>query len=188
MNSPVIRFRFQSAIFALIAGLLLTPLAQAAPLTDRQIQAVINIQKDVAFIEQEFPELDRRAEENHDMSRPVSSFLPLLDEYPKAQSRLEDVVEKHGLDSIEQWASVADRVYTSLMAIIIRDMSPQEKQMYEQMVNAQAADDAPEYMKAHMAKMKKEMQNMKTAAEQATEEDIQAVRPFLDQLTADNDE
>lgn len=174
--------RYRAQLTALVAGMLLSALAQAAPLTSQTIQSFIDVQRELEDFDQRFPELDRRSEDVTDPAHPVSSFLPLLEEFPEAESHLEAIIEDHGFSDLEQWADIGDRVYTSMMAITFREMSPQEKAMFDEMANAPIDEDAPEYLKAQMRQMKEMNKGFQQAVKSASDADIEAVRPFLDQL------
>lgn len=186
MRSPHIApFRLT---LALLASFLISGLVHAAPLTDDQIQSLVDAQEELKALDGEFPELDRKEDElENDPVHPISSFLPVLKDFPEAERRIENIVQKHGFDGIEQWADVGDRVYVSVMAIMMRDMTPEQQKMYDEMENSHVGDDAPDYMKAQVRKMQEQRKRMKTAVESASEEDIEAVRPFMDQLVPPED-
>lgn len=173
---------------AIIAGFLMSAVVQAAPLTDDQIRSLLAAQEEFQSLDGEFPELERKEEElEYDPAHPVSSILPVLRDLPEAKRRIEGIVRKHGFDNLEHYAEIGDRVYVSVMAIGMRDMSPEEKKMYEEMANAHVGDDAPDYMKAQVQKMQEQRKRMETAVESASDEDIAAVRPFMDQLSPRDD-
>ena len=174
--------RVGSLIMVLVAGMLISALAHAAPLTSETIQSFIDVQQELEDFDQRFPEVDRRSEDVHDPAHPVSSFLPVLAEFPKAESYLESVIDNHGFSDLEQWAKVGDRIYTSMMAIRFQEMAPQEKAMFDEMANAPVDDDAPAYVKQRIQEMREMSKGIYQAAQDASKEDIEAVRPFVDQL------
>ncbi|MFL1484091.1 hypothetical protein [Marinobacter sp. LN3S78] len=170
---------------AVLFGLMLSGLAQAASLTEDQVQSFIDSMHDTEKLREEFPELDTEMEpENHDMGRPISSSLSTLDDSPEARDRLEEIVEDHGFDNIEQWADVGDRVFIATMAISIQDMPPEQRKMVESMANPDIDPEAHEATQRGMNEMARNMRNMLAAADRASQEDIKVVRPYVDQFRA----
>lgn len=175
--------------FTLIASLLFTGLAQAAPLTEDQVQSFIDSMRDTEKLDEEYPALEDELEaDDQDMTRPISSSMGVLDKYPEVRGRLEEIVEEHGFDDIEQWASVGDRVIVSMMAISVEQMPPEQRQMIESMANPDIDPDAHEAVQQGMSEMAKNMRDMLAAADTASREDMEAVRPYIGQLQAMGEE
>lgn len=181
-----ITLRFCTAI---LFGLMFSGLTQAASLTEDQVQSFIDSMHDTEKLREEFPELDTEMEpENQDMSRPISSSLSTLDDVPEARDRLEEIVEDHGFDNIEQWADIGDRVFIATMAISIQDMPPEQRKMVESMANPDIDPEAHEATQRGMNEMASKMREMLAAADHASPEDIETVRPHVDQFRALGDE
>lgn len=176
-------------LIAVVAGFLLSGLAQAAPLTDDQIRSFINSMDDTEKLGDEYPELDREDDDPaEDITRPLTSSLHELDDHPEARGKLEDIVQDHGFDSIREWADVGDRIFVAMMALDFQEMPKEQREM---MRNTPAPDMSDEMyanmgeaQKAAIQRMAQAMRGAMEAAENAPKEDVEAVRPFRDELDA----
>ncbi|MFC4257650.1 hypothetical protein ACFOZ5_01255 [Marinobacter lacisalsi] len=169
-------------LLAVIASLSLTGMVQADPLSSGQIQSFLDTRADLEGFDDNYPGLEKASDQQRDMTRPMSSALPALDEFPDARDELEAIVGKHGFDSIEEWAHVGDRVFMAQIAISMQDMSAEERAMSEAMMSSDYGEDMPAPMRERAREMAKQGKTMMDAAKNVPEEDMEAVRPFMGEL------
>lgn len=166
-------------LFPLIAG--------ADSLTDEQVRAFINTLKDAETLEDDFDDLNRELPAAGDGAMP--DFSSIFSDSVKqmrghaSYERLEDIVEDHGFDSMEQWGTTGDRVFQAWMAI---EMEQRHPEMAREMANAMdAINNNPNLTEAQKQQMRAMMGGATTAmdnARNAPEADKQAVRPHMDTL------
>lgn len=166
----------------ILATLLLTGVAQAEPLTADKIQALIDTRESLDGFEDNYPGLEKASDELRDMTRPMTSALPALEQFPEAQNRLREVVEEHGFDDIKEWAEVGDRVFLAQIAISVEDMSAEERAMSDEMMSPDYGEDMPEHMRERFQRMATQARQLRAAAESVPQEDIEQVRAFMSQL------
>ncbi|GGY61348.1 hypothetical protein [Marinobacter zhanjiangensis] len=167
---------------AMVSSLLAAGIAQAETLTSTRIQSFLDTRDDLAGFDDDYPGLQQASEEIRDMTSPLSSAIPALEQFPEARKHLEKTVTEHGFDSVEDWANVGDRIILAQIAISMQDMSAEERAMSEEMMSADYGEDMPEYMKERAREMAAGARAMRSAAEAVPPEDIEAVRPFMNQL------
>lgn len=80
------------------------------------------------------------------------------------------------------------RVFIATMAISIQDMPPEQRKMVESMANPDIDPEAHEATQRGMNEMASKMREMLAAADHASPEDIETVRPHVDQFRALGDE
>lgn len=188
ISFPSVRTISMPFLAALVAGLLLSSLAQAAPLTEDQIQAFINTMNDTEELRAEFELAPRDAERKEDLIQPLTSSLDELENHPKLRDGLKDSAQKHGFESLRQFAEVGDRILLAVMAINFRNMPAEDREMMEAMAYPGAGTGLSDTQKAEMKEMAELTQATMRAAESAPEEDQEAVRPYLDQVEAVDEE
>lgn len=186
-------FRSQTigqCVLALLVSLLAVT-AQAENLSDSTIQAFIASMQDAQTLQEKYagtdqwPEPDtENMESMPDMSRLFSSGVEQMKDYP-AFNQFEGMVENHGFDSAEDWASVGDRVFHAMMAIEMTENNPG---MSQEMADAMAEIDNNSSMsaeqKAQMKAMMSGAMDMVQTASDAPEADVKAVRPHMGELRA----
>lgn len=174
-------------LFAVVTGLLLSGLAQADPLTDDRIQSFIDSLSDTKKLGEEYPDLERENDgPPKDMTRPLSSSLEERERHPEAEAKLEDLVQDHGFESVREWAETGDRIYVAMIAIGIREMPAEQREMMRNTPELDLSEgmyaNMPEAQKAKLKQTADSMRGALEAADNAPEADIEAVRPFRSQL------
>lgn len=99
--------------------------------------------------------------------------------------RLEGIVQEHGFSDLQQWSRTGDRIFRAWMAI---EMQEQEPQAQREIAAAMAEiDNSPHMTDAEKAQMRAMMGGALSAMESAgsaPQEDLDAIRPHLDELRA----
>ncbi|MEQ5835767.1 hypothetical protein [Marinobacter sp. NFXS9] len=167
-----------ASIFLIFASLFLTGMAQAAPLTDEKVQSFIDTKEELRSFSDAYPGLEEASDKERDMTRPFSSVLGSLDAYPGARGELEAIVEKHGFDSVEEWAKTGDRIVMAELAINYKDMTEDNRAMMDRMMSAGNNQN----VSAQALQMARQAKAQMKAIDTVPDEDIQAVRPFMKQL------
>lgn len=186
-------FRSQTIRQCLLALLmsLLTFAAQAQSLSDSTIRAFIASLQDTQTLQEKYagtdqwPEPDtKNMESMPDMSRLFSSGVEQMKDYP-AFNELEGMVENHGFDSAEEWASVGDRVFHAMMAIEMTESNPgMNQEMADAMAEIDNNSSLSAEQKAQMKAMMSGAMGMVQTASDAPEADVKAVRPHMAELRA----
>lgn len=180
--------RYATRITVCIGLLLLSTLALAQELTDRQITNFISSMEELQTMEEEFEameeELGRDATEMEDMdfSRLMSSSIERL-EGTDLYDRLEAVVEDHGFDNAEEWAKVGDRVFQAMTAIEMNRQGPgMEAEMRRSMEQMENNPNMTADQKEQMRQMMSSAMSTIESASEAPAEDIEALKPHMDKL------
>jgi hypothetical protein len=164
---------------------------QAKTLSDNTIRAFIDSMRDAQTLQEEYEGTDQwpdmtneDMESMPDMSRLFSEGVEKMKDYP-AYDQFENMVEKHGFDSPEDWALVGDRVFQAMMAIEMKGKNPNMGQdMSDAMANIDNNPDMSAEQKAQMKAMMSGVMGMVKSATNASPADIKAVRPHMDALRA----
>ena len=191
----LISIRSESALarfFQLTVALLLSIAATQAhsrPLNDDDVEAIIATMEEMDTVlgddEQKGPEdqiEDERDGRSTDISRFFSGLVEEIEKHPPTKEKLASMVQRHGFKDPEEWAAVGDRVYAAYAA------SQMEGQP------AMTQDDIDRYMariedspmpEAQKTRMRNNMENMlaaNRAFHNVPDEDIQAVRPYAEEI------
>lgn len=179
-------------VIVMLAVMLTSWPAFAAPLSSQQISGFISSLEELSTMEDEFTRLTGDLDDDADELPPdftaiISDAVNRFRGHPNYEL-LEDVVERHGFESAEQWGRTGDRVIRAYMTIQIEAHRTEvEKEMADALADL---DNNPHITPEQKAQMKAMMENALVAMEQASqapEEDIRAVRPFVDQLRSVTD-
>ncbi|MGM0768118.1 MAG: hypothetical protein ACQEV6_08835 [Pseudomonadota bacterium] len=168
---------------------LLFSLASAADsLTDERVRAFISTLQDAETLEQDFDELNQElpdADDGSEMPDFSSIFSDSVDKMRghEAYDRMEDIVEDHGFDSMEEWGATGDRVFQAWMAIEMEDQHPEmAREMAAAMDQINNNPNMSEAQKEQMRAMMGGATSAMESARNAPEADKQAVRPHMDTL------
>ncbi|ARU57128.1 MAG: hypothetical protein MI864_13710 [Pseudomonadales bacterium] len=104
-----------------------------------------------------------------------------------AYGEVEDIVEKHNFDSVEDWADVMTRTMKALMANAMQMSGGFQDQMQQQMQQMMNDPNISEQQKQAMKQMMeniKPMQTMENMANGADPADIEAIKPHMNKLQA----
>lgn len=167
--------------------------AQAKDLSDSTIRAFIATMNDAQALQDEFEDTegwpDPESEDMAsmpDMTRLFSSSVEQMEDTP-AHDKFEAVVEKHGFDNLESWASVGDRVFAAMMAIDMRSEGADpgaSQEMAEAMAEIENNPNMTEQQKAQMRAMMGAALSITKMADDVPAADIEAIRPHLKALEA----
>jgi hypothetical protein len=166
---------------------LLPALSQADTLSDQRVASFIESVRAAEKLAPEFEELDRQMENQSDgtmpdFSRIVSESVEQMKGH-EAYDRLEDVVQDHGFDNLEEWGSTGDRVFQAWMAIEMAEQNPTaRREMEAAMAEMENSPHMTAEQKAQMRAMMEGAMGAMQSASNAPEADIEAVRPHLEAL------
>lgn len=191
------RTRHQYPFFALfvafslaLIGLSSTP-AHAQSLTEDRVRAFIDSMNEAETLATEYEdelealqEADQSNRSDGDMSGMFSRSLEAIKGH-EFYGELGELADKHGFDSVEEWATTGDQVFQAWMAL---EMEQQDPGMQAEMEAAMAEmENNPHMSEEQKAQMRAMMQSATTSmrtAQQAPESAKAAVRPFMDELRA----
>lgn len=165
--------------------------AQAEDLSDSTIRAFIATIQDAQALQDKYEDTEGWPDpagdgvtSMPDMTRIFSDGVEKMEGTP-AFSEFENVVEKHGFDSLEAWASVGDRVFGAMMAIKMKGQDPGARQeMAEAMAEIENNPNMSAQQKAQMRAMMGAAMGMTKMADNVPAADIEAVKPHLKALEA----
>lgn len=180
--------RALSLCLAFTLSVLFPLVAAAESLTDENVRAFINTLKDAETLEDDFDKLNQELPDADDGSEMPDFSSIFSDSVAKmrgheAYDRMEEIVEDHGFDSMEEWGATGDRVFQAWMAV---EMEEQHPEMAREMAaamdqinnNPNLSEAQKEQMRAMMGGATAAMEN----ARNAPEADKEAVRPHMDEL------
>jgi hypothetical protein len=174
-----------TTLFALLA--LFSAGTQAQGLSDQTISSFIDSLKAAEQLEPEFEDLSEDMDSQNDgtmpdFSRIFSDSLKELEGH-QAYGQLEDLVQNHGFNSLEDWAATGDRIFQAWMAIEMEQQSPAAQQeMSAAMAEIENNPNMTAQQKAQMRAMMEGAMGAMQSASNAPPADIKAVRPHVDAL------
>ncbi|MDO6443254.1 hypothetical protein [Marinobacter sp. 2_MG-2023] len=165
--------------------------AHAENLTDKEIRSFITTLEKAQALEPEFEDLDDRQDdetlqdnEAPDFSKIFSSSIEEL-KGEEAYDRLEDLVQDHGFNNLDEWAATGDRIYGAWIAIEMAGQNPAiEKEMESAMAEIENSPHMSAQQKAQMRASMQAALGMTQQASAAPSADIEAVKPHLEALRA----
>ncbi|SFR49446.1 hypothetical protein SAMN04488073_2293 [Marinobacter gudaonensis] len=180
---------FKSVIIPALLFLLplLAAQSQADTLSNQKVASFIESVRAAERLAPEFEELDRQMENQNDgtmpdFSRIVSESIAQMRGH-EAYDRLEDVVQDHGFDNLEEWGSTGDRVFQAWMAIEMAEQNPAaRREMEAAIAEMESSPHMTAEQKAQMRAMMEGAMGAMESASDAPEADIEAVRPHLKAL------
>ncbi|WP_166261734.1 hypothetical protein [Marinobacter salicampi] len=184
MNNSLIKSATAVLVLALLA---VAGSLQAETLTDKRIENFIASLQELKTMESEFqdmgPDMSAGAGKTPpDMSKLMSNSMEQIRGH-EMYDKVEQVVEDHGFDSVEEWSTVGDRVLNAYMA---KRMGGEGNEMQNEMSAAmREIQNNPDMSQAQkeqmMAMMGGAMKSVESMAN-APEEDIKAIEPHMEAL------
>jgi hypothetical protein len=182
-HTPV---HFSQTLRALMLCLVIAP-AQAGTLTSNTIESFITSLQDMEAIfedsEEDVP--DEEFEDDDmaiDFTRIYSGMVQEVSKHPPTQRKIRVLAKRHGFSSLDEWASAGDRIYTAYMAI---NMEGQPVMNESEMESYMASlKQLPEDERNNIREMMEGAIESNKTIRNAPREDIKAVRPYIDEITA----
>lgn len=156
--TPVHVFR---TLLALMLCLVIAP-AQAGALTGNTIESFIASLQDMEAVFE-------------DSGEEVSK-------HPPTQRGLSAVAKRHGFSNLDEWASAGDRIYTAYMAISMEGQPAMDESGMESYMAS--LEQLPEEERNNIRTMMESAIESNKTIRNAPREDIEAVRPYIDEITA----
>lgn len=168
--------------------------ARAENLSDSTIQAFIATMQDTRTLQEKYENTDGWPDPNSedmdsmpDMSRLFSDGVERMEGTP-AYNEFGNMVEKRGFDSLEDWASVGDRVFGAMVAIEMKGENPgAQGELAEAMAEIENNPDMSAQQKAQMRSMMGAAMGVTKMADNVPAADIEAVRPHMEALETSMD-
>lgn len=156
--------------------------AAPAPLKDKDIRNFIAVLDELESMEGEFDEL-LPEEEDDDVTHTISSSLSHIKENPALYGRLVNLLQDHGFQTAEAWASIGDRIIHAWISLEIKEAGEESQQniqaaLAEIDANTALSEEQKVLMKQNISAMIGSIQQ----AQNAPEADVKAVAPYLDDL------
>ncbi|MCP5206892.1 MAG: hypothetical protein H7A01_06795 [Hahellaceae bacterium] len=102
----------------------------------------------------------------------------------KAYDEIEDIVEKHGFSSPEEWAGIMVRVSKAMMAEAMSGMKDYQAQMNAQVESMMKDPNIPEEQKQAMQQMMQQTTSIADEIKDVNPADVAAVKPYMEKLQA----
>jgi hypothetical protein len=174
-----------TTLFTLLA--LFSAGTQAQGLSDQTISSFIDSLKAAEQLSSEFEDLSDDMDSQNDgtmpdFSRIFSDSLKELEGH-QAYGQLEDLVQNHGFNSLEDWAATGDRIFQAWMAIEMEQQNPAARQeMDAAMAEIENNPNMTAEQKAQMRAMMQSAMGAMESASNAPPADVKAVRPHVEAL------
>lgn len=190
-RSGAVRGHCFQLVLAVVLYFVVAP-SQASTLTDSRIESFMASLQDMQAIFEDSGEysLDEElADDEDDMdmdfANVYSSMVEELSNHPPTQRKVSAIAKRHGFESLAEWARSGDQIYTAYMAI---NMEGQPAMDESAMENYMASlEHMPEEEKNNIRRMMGNAIKSNESIRNAPTEDIEAVRPYLDEITALHD-
>lgn len=125
-----------------------------------------------------------------DPTKAFTSLAEELDNHPPTKDKVSSMVKRHGFSSLAEWAQTGDRIYTAYMAINMGDQPEMDGMMDENAIEdymTSVGDVMSDARKKEIRAMMESAMKSNEAINNAPSEDIEAVRPYADKITAINE-
>lgn len=181
------RCNYRQLSFAVTLCLLVVP-AHASDLKSSTIESFLSSLQDVQAIFEDSgeSELDEEftdnADWNMDFTSMYSDMVEELGNHPPTQRKVSAVAERHGFENLEQWGRIGDRIFTAYMAIQAEGQPAMDTGAMENYMALM--ENLPETEKQNMRKMMESTVRSNEVIRNAPARDIEAVRPYTDEITA----
>lgn len=162
--------------------------SQASTLTDSTIESFMASLQDMQAIFEDSGEdsLDEEIADDDDMDMDFTSvysgMVEELSNHPPTQRKVSAIAKRHGFESLTDWARAGDRIYTAYMAINMEGQPAMDGGAMESYMAS--LEHMPEEEKNNIRRMMGSAIKSNDRIRNAPTEDIEAVRPYLDELTA----
>ena len=181
---------FTNILAAVFIAAILAAGAQAAALTDEKVRNFIASWDELQEIGKEYDDLDDLDEEagiydEEEMAampeRPMSHAIEKMRGH-EIYNRVDSTVQGYGFSNINEWGEVGDRVIKAFFSLQIEEDSHGMRAEMEQAMREIEESPMPEAQKEQMKqRMRSQMEAVEAMAD-APEEDIEAVRPHMEEL------
>lgn len=177
---------FFQTLLALILCLAIAP-AQAEALTGKTIKSFMASLQDMeAVFEDSGEDVPDEEFEDDDMAidftRIYSGMVEEVSKHPPTQRKISAVAKRHGFGNLDEWARTGDRIYTAYMAITMEGQPVMDESEMEGYMAS--LKQLPEEERNNIRMMMEGAIESNKAARNAPREDIEAVRPYVDEITA----
>ncbi|MGM0451345.1 MAG: hypothetical protein ACQERE_10970 [Pseudomonadota bacterium] len=171
--------------------------AAAEPLNDERIEGFLGSLEDLESLGERtentemFEDMGQEIQESTREGdfRPMSMMVEKMRDH-SMHGEFADVVSEHGFDRPEDWADTGDRIMRAVAAMELKGQEQEDVQaeMDEMMKQMENNPNVSEQQRERMRQqMEQAMAGMKAMAD-APQEDIEAVRPYRDQIRQAMDE
>jgi len=181
---------FTNIVPAVFLAALLASGAHATSLTDEKIRNFISSWEEIQAIGEEYDDLDELEEEagiyeDEEMAampeRPMSHAIEKMRGH-EIYNKVDSTVQGYGFSDINEWGEVGDRVIKAFFSLQIEEDSHGMRAEMEQAMREIEESPMPEAQKEQMKqRMRSQMEAVEAMAD-APEEDIEAVRPHMEEL------
>ena len=181
------RCNYRQLVLALTLCLLVMP-AHASDLKSSTIESFLSSLQDMQtiFDDSEENELEESFADdddwNMDLTRAYSDMVEELGNHPPTQRKVSAVAERHGFENLEQWGRIGDRIFTAYMAIQAEGQPAMDTGAMENYMALM--ENLPEAEKQNIRKMMESTVRSNEVIRNAPVRDIEAVRPYTDEITA----
>lgn len=156
-------------------------------LTDLQIESFIASLKEMHRMEADFEAAAPELEEGDPASLPRLDTL-MSDAVAQMKGhvlydQVEQVVQQHGFESVEQWSRIGDRILNAFVARQMGAQSPEVRREMEQTL--EQIENNPDLTAEQKQQMKSMMAGAVSSIEamaEAPQEDVEAIAPYMEQL------
>ena len=182
--------RFHQLTLAITLCLLVVP-TQAAGLDDAIIESYLSSLKDIRPImdDAEVIEPDSEHADYNASNRGFGSTYPRsssmaeeLRKHPPTYRKFSAIVERYGFESLEEWEQVGNRISAAYMAINMEGLPAFDTSAMESYMPSM--EDLPAADQEYMRNMMESSAMFNRAARHAPTQDIEAVRPYTDEIMA----
>ena len=157
--------------------------AQASSLDGATIESFLATQNEVyAYLDSSAKDIMEDIEENgfsFDLS--AERFVEQLKKSPVVYQDLTGIVNRYGFESVDEWASIGERIFLAYWAISSEDQ-PQVVDSEGMENYLKLVEGMPEEAQERARKLMAGTAQIYEAASNAPREDIEAVRPYMDKI------
>lgn len=193
--SPALYSQFIRALAPVLMALLALgsgPATSADALTGAQVQSFLASLNAAQALEPELEAIQDEMEASTmegdtaapDLARIFSETVRSMEGQP-VYDRLENIVQEHGFNDLQQWSQTGDRIFRAWMAIEMQEQNPQaQREIAEAMAEIENSPHMTDTQKAQMRAMMEGAMGAMESAKNAPPADVEAIRPHLDELRA----
>lgn len=164
--------------------------AQARPLTNDDVEAFLATFKEMQTVlgDEEHSGVEDQIEADGgdmtmDFTSLYSGFVEEIRKHPPTTEKMTSMVQNHGFKNLDAWADVGDRVYSAYLAINMDGQPSMTQDEVDQYMASMDSAQIPEAEKSRMRNMMESAVESNKALRNVPEEDIEAVRPYAEQIT-----
>lgn len=185
VRSGAVRGHCFQLVWAVALYFVVAP-SQASTLTDSTIESFMASLQDMQAIfedsGEDSPDEELADDDDMDFTSVYSGMVEELSNHPPTQRKVSAIAKRHGFESLAEWARSGDRIYTAYMAINMEGQPAMEESAMENYMAS--LEHMPEEEKNNIRRMMGSAIKSNESIRNAPTEDIEAVRPYLDEITA----